>query len=438
MGFVSRQEGINKAILRITLPAIVSNITTPVLGLVDVAIAGHIGAASYIGAIAVGGTMFNMLYWLFAFLRMGTAGLTSQAYGASDAVAQSANLRRSLAISAVLGVVLVVISPLLAVPLLGFIGADPHTAPLAMRYFNICVWGAPAVLGMYVLNGWWLGMQDTRTPMWVSLGINLTNIAVSLWLVFGLGWRIEGVATGTLTAQWAGFVAGLAVTAYRFRPVRVSAVTLWQWQAFRRLFSVNADIFLRTLCLVGVTVWFTRSGASQGAVVLAANALLMQFVRLFSYFSDGFAFAGEALAGRFYGAGDNDGLHRAVSSILRWGWGIAVVFTVVYFVGGGLGIDLLTDDVCVVEAAREYLPWAVGVPLCGVMAFVYDGVFIGLTRTRKMLAAMAVATAAYFGVYFAACPIMGNHGLWLAFIVYLAVRSVVMHLLRLRRRSCGR
>ncbi len=438
MGFVSRQEGINKAILRIALPAIVSNITTPVLGLVDVAIVGHIGAASYIGAIAVGGTMFNMLYWLFAFLRMGTAGLTSQAYGASDAVTQSANLRRSLAISAVLGVVLVVISPLLTVPLLGFIDADPHTAPLAMRYFNICVWGAPAVLGMYVLNGWWLGMQDTRTPMWVSLGINLTNIAVSLWLVFGLGWRIEGVATGTLTAQWAGFVAGLAVTAYRFRPVRVSAVALWQWQAFRRLFSVNADIFLRTLCLVGVTVWFTRSGASQGAVVLAANALLMQFFMLFSYFSDGFAFAGEALAGRFYGAGDNDGLHRAVSSILRWGWGIAVVFTVVYFVGGGFGIDLLTDDVCVVEAAREYLPWAVGVPLCGVMAFVYDGVFIGLTRTRKMLAAMAVATAAYFGVYFAACPIMGNHGLWLAFIVYLSVRSVVMHLLRLRRRSCGR
>lgn len=427
-----RPQSLNGAILRIAVPAIVSNITTPVLGLVDVAIAGHIGAAACIGAIAVGGTVFNMLYWLFAFLRMGTAGLTSQAFGAADLTAQSVTLRRSLVIAGCAGVALVALSPWLGRTALAFIDSDSATTALAGRYFAICIWGAPAVLGMYALNGWWLGMQDTRTPMWVALGVNLANIAVSVTLVWGLGMDIAGVAAGTLSAQWLGLAAGLAVTARRFRPVRVPFSALWSRSGLKRLFSVNTDIFLRTLCLVGVTVWFTRAGASQGAVVLAANALLMQFFMFFSYFSDGFAFAGEALAGRFHGAGDNTGLRRSISAILRWGWAVAAAFTVVYFIGGEWLLALLTDEREVTDAAGEYLPWAVSVPLCGVAAFMYDGVFIGLTRTRKMLAAMTVATAAYFGVWWLLGSRLGNHGLWLAFLIYLAVRGCVMHLLRPR------
>ncbi len=302
---------LDRSILRIALPAIVSNITTPVLGLVDVAIVGHFGSATFIGAIAIGGTMFNMLYWLFGFLRMGTAGLTAQSFGARDAVSQSATLRRSLAIALTLGVVLIALSPWLSPVILRFVDCEASSAHLAQRYFGICILGAPAVLGMYALTGWWLGMQDTRTPMCVAIGIDTANILVSLILVYGLHLRIEGVATGTVAAQWLGFLAGVTFIALRYRPQRVALRRLLDRQALRRLFTVNTDIFLRTLCLVAVTVWFTRAGSEQGADILAANAVLMQLFMLFSYFSDGFAFAGEALAGKATGAGDSASLRAA-------------------------------------------------------------------------------------------------------------------------------
>lgn len=424
---------LDRSILRIALPAIVSNITTPVLGLVDVAIVGHFGSAAFIGAIAIGGTMFNMLYWLFGFLRMGTAGLTAQAFGARDTVSQSATLRRSLAIALTLGVVLIALSPWLSPVILRFVDYEASSANLAQRYFGICILGAPAVLGMYALTGWWLGMQDTRTPMWVAIGIDTTNILVSLILVYGLHLRIEGVATGTVTAQWLGFLAGLAFIALRYRPQRVALRRLLDRQALRRLFTVNTDIFLRTLCLVAVTVWFTRAGSEQGADILAANAVLMQLFMLFSYFSDGFAFAGEALAGKATGAGDSASLRAVVRRVLVWGWRIATVFTVMYFVGGEAVLRMLTDDEAVRRSALEYLSWAAAIPLAGIPAFIYDGVFIGTTRTRAMLTAMAIAAAAYFAAYFALRPLLGNHGLWCAFIIYLAVRTLCMHLLYSRK-----
>lgn len=418
----------DRQILHIAGPAIISNITTPVLGLVDVAIVGHIGAAAFIGAIAVGSTMFNMLYWLFGFLRMGTAGLTSQACGSGDLAAQSAALRRSLALSLVGGALLIELSAVLGRLIVGFIDTDAATAQLAMRYFSICIWGAPAVLGMYALNGWFLGMQDTRVPMFVAIFINVLNIALSLILVFGLGMKIEGVATGTLTAQWAGFIVALVIAFVRFRPVRVAFAALVDGKAVRRLLSVNTDIFLRTVCLVAVTTWFTRAGAEQGVTVLAANALLMQFFMFFSYFSDGFAFAGEALSGKLYGAGDFNGLKRCCKILMEWGAAIAGIFTITYFVAGEWLLGLLTDDGAVIDTAREYLLWSVAIPFCGTAAFIYDGVFIGLTLTRMMLAAMAVAVSIFFIMWFALSPVLGNHALWLAFIVYLALRGVIMHI----------
>jgi len=416
-------------LLRIALPAIVSNITTPVLGLIDVAIVGHFGSAAFIGAIAVGGTMFNMLYWLFGFLRMGTAGITAQAFGARDTAAASAALVRSLAVAAVIGVALVALSAPLGGAVLRFVDADPSTAPVAMRYFSICIWGAPAVLGISTLTGWWLGMQDSRTPMWISIGINIANIAASLLLVFGLGLRIEGVAAGTLAAQWLGFIAGIIVTLRRYRPGCPAPVVIADRRALGRLFSVNTDIFLRTLCLVAVTVWFTRSGAAQGVTVLAANALLMQLFMFFSYFTDGFAFAGEALAGRYCGACDRAGLRGVVRRLLRWAAWLAIVFTAVYFLAGGPAMSALTDDSAVLGVAREYLPWAAAVPLAGAVAFIYDGIYIGLTRTRAMLGAMAASTAVYFAAYFALAPRFGNHGLWASFLIYLCVRSAMMHVM---------
>lgn len=415
---------VDSKILAIALPAIVSNITVPVLGLVDVAIVGHFGAAAFIGAIAVGATLFNMLYWLLGFLRMATAGLTAQAFGAADRRAADATLWRSLIIAIVAALLLIALSSALGRAILDFLDADEAVRPLAERYFSICIWGAPAVLATYVLNGWSLGMQNTRLPMVVAITTNVVNIVLSLVFVYCADMRLEGVALGTMLSQWVGVAIFATCIISHYNPRPVSRAMLLDVAALRRLFSINTDIFLRTLCLVAVTVWFTRAGAGQSVAILAANALLMQLFMFFSYFSDGFAYAGEALAGKAHGAADSDGLRQIVKALLQWGIGIAVVFTIIYYLGGGVILRLLTDEPGVVATALEYLPWAVAVPACGILAFIYDGIFIGLTATRRMLASIAVSAGVFFGVYALAFPLMANHGLWLAFDAYLLLRGL--------------
>ena len=426
-----KSGGLNRRILALALPSIASNITTPLLGLVDSAITGHIGSAVYLGAIAVGGTMFSMLYWVLGFLRMGSGGLTAQAHGRRDMRAAAVVLGRGLLLAALFGGVLIVLSPTAGRAALTFMDADDATAQLAARYFSIAVWGAPAVLGNYVLTGWFVGMQNSRAPMWMALCTNLVNIAVSLVLVIGAGWKLEGVATGTFTAQWAGFGLGMLFLR-RYRPEVVGLRVLLGSDGLRKYFSINADIMLRTLCLVAVTVWFTRGGAQQGVTTLAANALLVQLVMLFSYFVDGFAYAGEAIGGSLYGDGAISGVRRLTRLLLRWGAGLALVFGAVYLFLGEWILGLLTDRSEVVAAAMIYLPWAAAVPLAGVWAYIYDGIFIGLTRTRAMLASMAAAMCVFFGMWVLTRP-LGNHGLWLSFAVYLLVRGAVeASLLRLR------
>lgn len=418
-----------REILAIALPAIVSNITTPLLSLVDVAITGHIGDAVYIGAIALGGTVFNTLYWLFNFLRMGTTGLTAQAFGAADSHARRTILYRSLAVGAMVGLLLVALCRPLGGTLIGFMDADDATGAMAVRYFDICIWGAPAVMLTYALSGWFLGMQDSRAQMWMAITANVVNIAVSPVLVFGLGWGIAGVATGTLTAQWTGLLIGAAMAWRRYRPALPPWRDIIDAAALLKFFRINTDIFLRTACLVAVTLWFTHAGALQGTDILAANALLLQLFMLFSYFMDGFAFAGEALAGKYAGRADTTSLLGLVRALLRIGVAFALVFAVVYAFGGDLIMTLLADDKTVVSLAREYLPFAVAVPLCGFAAFIWDGVFVGLVRTRAMLMAMAVALVVFFALYFALRGVMGNMALWTAFDAYLLTRGVVQHIL---------
>lgn len=421
-------DKLNKTILAIAVPAIVSNITTPLLGLADTAIAGHIGEPVYLGAIAVGSTIFNTLYWLFGFLRMGTAGLTARAFGADNRLEMSATLRRGLLIAIAFGLLLVALSPVVGPLAVRYIDPGADTGRLALQYFSIVIFSAPASLATFVMNGWLLGMQDTRTPMVVALTTNVLNIALSATLVFAVGLKIEGVAYGTLTAQWVGVILCAVLTLRRYRPQAVKLHEILRTDKLAQVFRINADIFLRTLCLVAVTTWFTRAGASQGVDVLGANALLMQMFMFFSYFTDGFAFAGEALAGRFSGAGDASGLMAAVKRLMRWGLWIGLGFTAVYFLCGELILRLLTDDDGVVVCAREYLPWAVSIPLCSAATFIYDGIFVGLTRTRSMLWSLVAAMLAFFAIYFALYHTLGNHALWLAFVIYLIVRAVVLHL----------
>ncbi|MBQ9077524.1 MAG: MATE family efflux transporter [Muribaculaceae bacterium] len=414
----------NKQILALSIPSIITNITTPLLGIVDVAVVGHMGSAVYIAAIAVGGSMFNMLYWLFAFLRMGTSGMTAQACGAGDGRASSLILYRALAVAMAIGAVILVMQSLLCESVLDFMGADTGTRLLASRYFMMCVCGAPAVLGTYALSGWFLGMQDSRSPMWISVAINVANIAISLLLVYVFGMGIEGVATGTFMAQWLGFLLGLLLCR-RYCLLRMPVGEILDWQELKRFFSVNLDIFLRTVCLVAVTVWFTRAGSQQGTVVLAINTLLMQLFMLFSFFMDGFAFAGEALCGKFVGAGNRADLRRCIKCLFSWGAGLALLFTLLYGVGGEWFLRFLSSDVAVTEGAGSYFVWAMLIPVTGFVAFTWDGVYIGATDTRSMLLSMVLATGVYFALYAMLSPSYGNHALWLSFICYLLTRGAV-------------
>lgn len=417
----------NREILQIALPSIVSNITVPLLGLIDVTIVGHLGAASYIGAIAVGGMLFNIIYWIFGFLRMGTGGMTAQAYGQQDDAEMMRLLTRSMGVGALIAFTLILFQYPIERTAFAFIETTPDIERLATTYFRICIWGAPAVLGLYSFSGWFIGMQNSRYPMFIAITQNIVNILVSLALVYGFEMKIEGVAIGTLVAQYAGFLMAITLWMHKYKAIRCHAElrSLMDKQAMYRFFQVNRDIFLRTLCLVAVTVFFTSAGAAQGEVVLAVNTLLMQLFTLFSYIMDGFAYAGEALAGKHIGANNRTGLQQMVRQLFVWGIGLSLAFTLMYGIGGEGFLKLLTNEESVIAASSNYFYWVLAIPLAGFAAFLYDGIFIGATATRLMLFAMAIAAATFFLIYFSCRSTLGNHALWLAFISYLALRGIM-------------
>lgn len=370
----------NKKILQLALPSIVSNITVPLLGLVDVAIVGHLGAASYIGAIAVGGMLFNIIYWLFGFLRMGTSGMTSQALGRRDLREVTRVLFRSVGVGILISLALLLLQYPIREIAFSLLDTTDEVERLATLYFNICVWGAPAVLGLYGFSGWFIGMQNSRFPMFIAITQNIVNIVASLIFVFVFGMKVQGVATGTLIAQYGGF--GMAVflwfAYYRKRlKVRFCWHEVMDKVAMRRFFQVNGDIFFRTLCLVAVTTFFTSTGARQGDIVLAVNTLLMQLFTLFSYIMDGFAYAGEALAGRYIGARNKSALSRMIRLLFSWGVGLSLSFTLLYGVGGKGFLSLLTNDSAVIQEAGTYFYWVLAVPFAGFAAFLWDGILIG-------------------------------------------------------------
>ena len=417
----------NREILQIALPSIVSNITVPLLGLIDAAIVGHLGAASYIGAIAVGGMLFNIIYWIFGFLRMGTSGMTSQAYGQKDEAETMRILARSMGVGMLIALALIILQYPIERIAFTLMKATPEVERLASLYFRICIWGAPAVLGLYSISGWCIGMQNSRFPMYVAITQNIVNILASLVLVYGFGMKIEGVAIGTLVAQYAGLLMAAWLWTSHFKRLLpyIQLQTLLAKGAIRRFFQVNRDIFFRTLCLVAVTMYFTSAGAAQGEVILAVNTLLMHFFTFFSYIMDGFAYAGEALVGKHLGANDRPALRQMVHQLFVWGIVLSLVFTLVYGIGGKVFLGLITNEQSVITASSAYFYWVLAIPLTGFAAFLYDGIFIGATATRWMLYAMSIATIAFFLIYYGFRGAMGNHALWLAFITYLALRGIV-------------
>ena len=419
----------DKQILSIALPAIVTNITVPLLGLIDTAIVGHLGDASYIGAIAVGAMIFNLIYWMFGFLRMGTSGMTAQAHGRRDMTEICSLLRNSLLQSFSIALLLLLLQWPLCELMLWLLGPTPDVSPLTATYFYIVVWGAPASLGLFSLTGWFIGMQNTVIPMQVSILQNISNIIMSLFFVYVLGMKIEGVALGTVIAQYTGLLVAIVLLWRNYRRLwkksRQQTTYNSHHASLTTFFRVNRDIFLRTCCLVAVNLAFTALGARQGATILAVNALLMQLYLLFSYVLDGFAYAGEALGGRYWGAQDGAAFRDVVNRLFRWGALMTVFFTAVYLFGGTPFLRLLTDESGVIEASSDYIWWAYLIPIAGVAAFIWDGIFIGTTQTRGMLLSACIAACTFFGIVVGLTGLMGNHALWLAQVLFLTVRGAV-------------
>ena len=417
----------NRRILHLAIPSIVSNITVPLLGLVDVTIVGHLGATAYIGAIAVGGLLFNILYWNFGFLRMGTSGLTSQAYGRKDKEAEIRVLVQAVSVGLFSALAMLILQYPIERLAFRLLDTSAEVEQYAVSYFRICIWGAPAVLAQYGFTGWFIGMQNSRYPMYIAIVMNVINIVCSSCFVFLFGMKVEGVALGTVVAQYSGVMMAWWLWFYNYKELRgrITFRGSLQLIAMRRFFAVNRDIFLRTLCLIGVTTFFTSTGARQGDVILAVNTLLMQLFTLFSYIMDGFAYAGEALSGRYVGACNLVQLKRAVKALFCWGVGLSLVFTLLYGIGGENFLGLLTNDTVVIETAGRYFYWVLAIPLAGFAAFLWDGILIGATATRFMLWAMFVASGSFFVIYYCFSGATNNHTLWLAFLVYLALRGIM-------------
>ena len=421
----------NKNILRLALPNIISNITVPLLGMIDMFIVGHLSSELYIGAIAIAVMIFNLMYWSFSFLRMGTSGFTAQAYGARDSQEAVNVLLRSLLVAAIASLTILLFQYFILQAALYFIQGSPEVMHLAADYFYVYVWAAPAVLGTYAFMGWFIGMQDAKTPMYISIAVNIINILLSIFLVFVLHWELKGVALASTLAQWSGFLLCNVSWIIKYKRLRVliSSKFIKNLKELIPFFKVNSDIFIRTLCLITVSTFFTSASAKFGDITLAVNSLMMQLFILFSYMMDGFAYAAEALTGRFVGEQNHKALRKLVNRLFGWGFGLTGFFTLLYFLFSDSILGLLTDKQSVLDMANLYINWVLLIPVAGFSAFLWDGIFIGMMASRQMRNSMFVAMISFFIIYFFTKNMLANDGLWLAFITYLGMRGIIQALI---------
>ena len=417
----------HRSVLSIAAPVMLSNVSTPLIGVVDTGVVGQLPDPAYIGAVAIGSLIFTFVFWAFGFLRMGTTGLTAQALGAEDRGEIAASLGRALMIAAVVGCALIVLQWPIRETAFALLSGSTRIEVLALSYFDIRIWAAPATLANYALLGWLIGLGRTDIGLVLQLVLNLTNMALDALFVLGFGWDVRGVALGTLGAEYVAAAIGLAIALRHLRTMnaRVDAGRLLERARLRRTLMVNSDIMLRSLALISVFVWFMAQSVKQGEVILAANAVLMHFTSVAAYFLDGLAFAAEALVGRAIGARHRAGLLIAVRLTTLWAAGVAAVIVLVIALCGGSLVDLLTVDASTRSAARTYLPWTAAAPLLGVWAFQLDGIFIGATRTADMRNAMLASLAIFIAGWWLLAP-YGNHGLWAALYVHYLARIATL------------
>jgi len=404
-------------------------VSVPLLGMVDTGVTGHLDDAAYLGAVAVGGAVFSLLYTGVNFLRMGTTGIAAQAFGARDDAGLRNSLGQALVVALAIAAVLLIARGPLTAAGIALLGAEPTVVPHAREYIGIRLWSAPATLASYAIVGWFIGLQNARVPLAIVLVINLTNIALDLLFVLVFGMKVAGVALASVIAEFAGLATGLAFVARELarRGGRWDVDRLTTPREYLAFFAINAHLFVRTMALVGTLAFITAQGARLGTLVLAANAVLMNLQHLLSFALDGLAHAAEALTGKAIGEKSRDALTRSVSLTLRWSLAVAVLFSLAYALLGPVFVRVLTDLPGVRETAFEYLPWLVLSPLVSVWSYLYDGVFVGATRAREMRDIMLVSAFAVFLPAWYVLQPLGNHGLWLAFMLFMASRAIGMH-----------
>lgn len=415
-----------RRILGLALPNIISNISVPLLSIADTAIAGRLAGATSLASVAVAATLVSFTFWLWGFLRMATTGFTAQAYGRGDREAQRRQFAVGTGIALLGGLLIIALTPVLSLALGLLNDGSPSLLPEAERYLRVAYWGAPAALLLYVYNAWFIGMQNTVVPMATTIISNLLNIACSVALVYWADMGVEGIALGTVIAQYAAVLILLGTALWRHRDL----FEAWQWRdclGASEVFSyihIAKYLLLRTLMLGSINLFFIKAGSAYGPTTIAANTLLMQLFLTFSYFMDGFAYAGEALTGRYYGAKDKASLRLMLRSLFTIGGLMAPLVATVYFFGSDTLLGLLSDKVDIVAHAVDKSHWAVLIPLVSFMAFLWDGVFVGLTTSKPMMQAVCLACLSFYIAYFSTRTLLGEDALWLAFVLYLAVRSL--------------
>ncbi len=433
----------NREIFRLAIPNMISHITVPLMGIFSTSIAGHLGDGAHtIGALAVGVSIFNFIYWNCSFVRMSTSGFTAQAFGAGRFDETTAMLLRAVVVSLFLGVALLLLQRPLGEMALWLMNGDE----LVAQYLYARVWAVPAGIMLFGLNGWFTGMQNAVIPMITAIVVNVMHVACSLWFVFGCDMGIAGIAYAAVVAQWSGLLLSVVLLVAKFRHTlrRVRIAEVLDVKPMRDFFRANADIMVRTFCIVVVYTFFTAASSRLGdAVLLAVNSMLMQLFTLFSYMIDGFAYAAEALTGRFVGAQNREMLNKTVRYSLVWTFCIAL-FCVAVYVGWWRDIlDLFIDDnglqrEQLFAAAERYVGWVIVIPLVSAFPFLIDGVMVGATLTRTMRDTMLLATLAHFAIYFATRPFLGNDAIWLAFTFYMVMRGVLQYVMSAQIRSIVR
>jgi MATE family multidrug resistance protein len=417
----------NKEILRLAIPNIISNISVPLLSTVDTALMGRLTEV-HIGAVGVGAMIFNFIYWNFGFLRMGTTGITAQAFGRQNDQQVADTLGRAFLVVLSIALLLLVLQIPIREASVWLMNVSGEQQLLVERYFNIRIWAAPASLGLYAAMGWFFGMQNAIYPLILTIAINAINIVLSYIFVYQLGWEVEGVAWGTLIAQYFGFLLAVGLFFYRYsdfyKLIHRKAILLWT--ELRRFLSINADIFIRTLCLTFVFGFFYSRSAVEGAMILAVNTILMQFLNWMSYGVDGFAFAAEALVGKYAGAEDEERTRKAVRLSFIWGMGLAVLFSLLYGLGGPALLQVFTNQEDVIQATLPFLFWMVLLPIIGTPSYIWDGVFIGLTASKSMRNSMILALLVFLLVYTIA-PAGSNNILWISMLAFLAARGLFQY-----------